>query len=127
MIPSRWQIWTLIATLALAPAVAQADEGRHVTFVTSEVDLDRPGGAVEGTLQITIYAAGNFVGYYRPVDNGRLIDVLGSISGQNIYLLIGNERPIQGAYVDGKIEAYRGDGPDDIRFTAVRAAEGVGG
>ena len=111
--------------LALAPTVAHADvTPGHTIFQTSEINIDRPSGAAEGNLNVSIYPDGAIIGYFRAVDSGRLIDVHGAVNGEKIYLDIGGEKPINGTLRDGKITAYRTFGSDLYKFTATESAIG---
>jgi hypothetical protein len=110
-------------TFVAMPAIARSAvlPERNVIFTTSEVDVDRPNGALEGSLNINIFANGTLLGYFRPADGSRLIDVHGGITGKRVFVDIGGQRPIVGTYDGTTITGYRGFGSDLYRFTAIRS------
>ena len=73
-------------------------------------------------MNITIAADGSISGYFRLADSGRTSDVHGALTGKSIYLDIGNQVPIEGAYEKGTIVGYRNmeedSRLDQFRFTA---------
>lgn len=105
-----------------APAVSAAP-AEHAVFATSDIDVNRPGGDLEGTLVIDIGTDGGIFGYYRPVDTADLIDVHGSLTGKKIVLFVGyGEAEISGTYTGDKIDAYTLEGDREHHFTATRAS-----
>ena len=102
-------------------AFAAQTEPRSVLLQTSDVDADHNYGVAEGSLRLTIGADGSILGYFRPVDQGRLIDVHGSLTGTKIYLYIGNDLAINGTYRDGKLDGYTLEEQRVHHFTGVTA------
>ncbi len=100
----------VVATALLtgtAGAVGQRSTGL-VTYHTNFVQENPNGaGVIEGTMHLRIASDGKIQGDYRPA-NGRLYDVLGGLTGDQIWLNIGESRVIQlnGTYEDGKIVGY---------------------
>lgn len=128
MINLQKTVLPVAVLLALTfPAAACADQTapKQISFQTSEVDVDHPDGAIEGSLNVTIAADGTISGYFHRADSGRSRDVHGALTGKTIYLDIGNQVPVEGTYVNGTIVGYRTMGKnrhlDQYRFTATPA------
>jgi hypothetical protein len=108
---------------AAGPTIVRAATAEHAVFATSDVDVNRPGGALEGTLVVDIGTDGGIFGYYRPVDTAELIDVHGSLTGKKIVLFVGfEEHEISGTYSGDKIDAYALEDDREHHFTATRTS-----
>jgi hypothetical protein len=104
-------VYAAVATMALltgtAGAVSQLP-GDLLTYHTSFVQQSPNGaGQIEGTMHLRIASDGKIQGDYRP-GGGRLYDVIGGLTGEQIWLNIGYARVIHltGTYQNGKIVGY---------------------
>jgi len=105
---------------------AHPDTTAHLTFSTSLVATGPSAGADEGTLIISVDSRGSVLGYFRAAGSFALQDVIGTLSGDQLWLDIGDQRPlhIEGTYRDGTIVGYTllpapfGHGFEPYRFTA---------
>jgi hypothetical protein len=116
-----------LAALVAAPPAGSAATNEsavlhpagQVTYATSLVDVDHPGGEYDGTLNVTIAEDGTIAGFYRPADTGRVIQVTGGLTGDKVFLNIGwSGAPITGTYDHGRIIGYTFNGHDTERFVA---------
>ncbi len=113
----------VLATQAIAAAATSPATTGSVVLQTSDVDADHNYGVSEGSLRLSIGADGSIDGYFRPVDQGRSIDVHGSLKGTSMYLVIGDGEIINGTYAGGKLDAYTLEGTRVHHFTGVVTPE----
>jgi hypothetical protein len=123
----------LLSFASPAGAVGRSQDST-VTLNAALVEINPPGaGALEGALVLRISPDGIVEGTYRPVDSGSLRNVTGGLTGNQIWLDIGDSRVIhiEGTYENGKIVGYTyfdgphvgiDRGPREYRFEATPAA-----
>jgi hypothetical protein len=100
-----------VAAIALLTGTAGAvgqQSNDLVTYHTAMLQQSPNGaGQIEGTMHLRIASDGKIQGDYRPA-GGQLYDVIGGLTGEQIWLNIGGTQVIHldGTYQNGKIVAY---------------------
>jgi hypothetical protein len=104
-------VFAAVGAIALATGTAGAEvqsPSDLVTYHTSFVQQSPNGaGQIEGMMHLRIASDGKIQGDYRP-GGGPLFDVIGGLTGDQIWLNIGGSRVVHltGTYENGKIVAY---------------------
>jgi hypothetical protein len=122
----------LLSFASPAGAVGHAGDST-MTLNATLVEINPQGaGALEGALQLRISPDGIVEGTYRPVDSGSLRNVTGGLTGNQIWLDIGDNGVIhiEGTYQNGKIVGYTyldaphfgSDRPREYKFEATPAS-----
>jgi hypothetical protein len=98
-------VGSLLGSSTTRAVFAAPNDTRTVTFDTAITPQYYGAGAYEGVLYLTFEPGGIVNGWYRPVDVGQPRNVIGGLTGDKLWLDLGETglHDVQSTYENGKI------------------------